>query len=112
MIMSQRLKRNYHALRLLEGGDAQLRKAVISASSDDLVKSLSELALNTLAGNIELSQWQKRKLAPHRKQVRLLAKKSSSTKTKRNLLKQKGGFIPLLIAPAVSLLASLVGKAL
>ena len=63
----------------------------------ELVKLLSECALNILKGTVVLKKAQKERLRRHRKNLRALAKTSTSLKKKKEII-QKGGFLPGLLA--------------
>jgi hypothetical protein len=88
------------------------RKKLIRKASRDNIDALSEVALNTLLGNVPLKDEQKKKLKRHRTKIRQLAHRRTSTKKKKILLVQQGGFLPLLLAPLLSALGGLAGKAI
>jgi hypothetical protein len=73
-----------------------------------VIDAISEIAKNCLAGNINLKTCDFNKLSKYKKTLRQISKKSSVEKRKR-ILQQKGGFLSLLIPPALSLIASVVG---
>jgi hypothetical protein len=84
---------------------------LIRIASPDNINAISELALNTLKGNVKLNLKQKSKLKKFKKSLRKLANKRFSVKSRKSLLLQEGGFLPILIAPVLSALAGLAGKA-
>ena len=71
-------------------------KLVLKNASPDLIKSLSEICLNVLKGNVPLTAAQKSKLSRFKHDLRKLAQKNISLKKKKTIL-QKGGLFPLLI---------------
>ena len=74
-----------------------------------MINSISEIAENLLIGNIPIQSQEFKKLSKYKAILRRLRKKTT-VKTRRNLLQQKGGFLPLLIPPALSLLATVLGS--
>jgi hypothetical protein len=108
--MSKCTSRNAKFLKDLATAHHQKRKKIINSCSDDNINALSEIAYNTLRGNLKLTPLQLKKLKKHRVQVRKLAQKSLSAIRKRKLLHQQGGFLPFLLTPFLSALGSIAGK--
>lgn len=101
---------NAAALQAMCKSDPARRQALLRTADDTLVRNICECALNTLRGNVRLSADQKKRLSKHRKTLRRLACDRGSWKSKKRLLVQRGGFLPLLLAPIIgSLVASLIG---
>ena len=72
------------------------------------IDTISEIALNTLKGNIKLSPTQFKKLKRHKKWLRHLASKKLGTNKKKEIVKQYGGFLPgLALAVATEIIPSL-----
>lgn len=71
--MSKRLKRNLPLLKVLVSSSPRRRKAILEACSQDLVKTVCELAYNLLKSHITLSPDQYNKLKRQRKSLRTLA---------------------------------------
>ena len=109
--MTRRILRNKTFLEDVGRSNAIRRKKLIRKATKDNIDALSEVALNTLLGNVPLSPQHKQKLRRHRFSIRNLAKKIS-LKKKKEFLVQKGGFVPFLVAPALSILAGLAANAL
>lgn len=84
----------------------KLRNAIIRNSEDDFIKTLAEISLNTLNGNIGLDNKTKKKLRPYKRVIRKLACSKRCNKSKRKLIIQKGGFLPMLIG---TILSSVIG---
>ena len=102
--MSERIKRNAPYLLVLKNCKCKQRKAIIGSASNDLVKCLCECCLNILQGSVNVSEANHSKLKRHKTVLRSLASRKGSIKAKRNILIQKGGFLPLLLgalAPAI-----------
>lgn len=97
-------------LRALYQATPQKRKDILAHCSPDFLKTLCEIALNILKGNIKLTPSQHRKLKKQRKIIRLLADKRTGLKRKQLALKsQGGGFILPLLAALTPLIGNLVG---
>ena len=110
--MSSRIKRNYNVLHVLNKASPKLRKAILENSNTDLVLALCEVISNVLSGAVKLRGPVKQKLKKHRSALRKVADKKVALKIKKQILAQKGGFLPALLAPALGLLATLIGNAL
>jgi len=110
--MPERIVRNSQFLKQLHSCKRGSRSTIIRKASNDNIDALSEVALNTLLGNIPLNQHQRRVLKKHRSAVRKLAHKKISRKRKKHFLVQKGGFLPLLLTPVLSILGGLAANAL
>jgi hypothetical protein len=86
-------------------------KKLIKGASKDNIDALSEVALNTLLGNVPLQEKQKKKLKRYHKKIRFLARKRTSARKKKKFLVQQGGFLPLLLTPILSTLGGLAAQA-
>ena len=102
--MKSCLKKNLPLLKYLATTKPKERNSIIKKGSPKLIKLICEVCLNTLNGNIPLSQQQKNRLKRHKNVLRKLAKSRLST-DKRKKMMQKGGFLPLLVAPLLANLA-------
>lgn len=114
MVVPKRLQRNFKLLKLLQKSKKTQRHKLLKTADNDLIVCLCDCANNILKGNVKLKPKEKRQLSRHKKILRTLASGNSlqSVKKKRNLLIQKGGFLPLLLTPILSaaggLLSSLI----
>ena len=108
--MSARVKRNLALLKHLIKTPPRQRKAILCAASDDLVAAISEIALNTLKGNIPLSPQQVRVLRKKRGLIKKLSNKKIPLRRKKHLVKQSGGFLGPLLSFAVPLLTGLLTR--
>ncbi len=84
----------------------QFRKKMIIDAPKNVIDCISECCKNLLEGHVQLTKAQMCKLHPRHKHIRDLASKSTTLKRKKQILNQKGGFLPLLF------LAPLIGKAI
>jgi len=109
--MTKRIMRNKDFLRNVSRSKSFRRKVLIKKATKDNIDALSEVALNTLLGNVPLTGQHKQKLRRYRFKIRNLAKKFS-LKKKKDFLIQKGGFLPLLVTPILSILGGLAANAI
>jgi len=108
--MSNRIKENLDFLRLLQAAKKPQRDALLSSIQPEQVNCLCEAAHNVLRGNVKLSADEKHKLCRYKGCIRKLAKANTSFhKRKELILKQRGGFFPALLGPALGLATSLLG---
>lgn len=84
------------------------RNQLIDIANGSQIKSVTECVMNLLSGNIPLSKHQLSQLKKHRKQMRELTKRQLSIKRKKQILKQKGGFLGAILPLAVSAIGSLL----
>ena len=106
--MSACVGRNAVMLWVLCGAKPSVIQAILKGASPDLIKALSECSLNVLKGHVHLTRDQKRRLCKYKQTLRLLAKKSTSVKRRKQLL-QKGGFIGALLKPVLGVLGGILG---
>lgn len=110
--MSVRLKRNWDLLNVLKSAKPPQRRAIVLTANDDLILAICEIVDNVLRGTVKLSSQQKSKLKQYKKVLRDTADHKISKKHKRRTIAQKGGFLPLILAPALALVAGLLGEAI
>lgn len=110
--MSQRLHRNKTFLKKLTKCYGKKREKIINDASNEQIQSLTEVAHNIVKGNFPIPQKTLKKLSKHKIHIRKLSKLKPSSKSKRKLLIQKGGFLPLMITPVLSALGAVAGRAI
>lgn len=98
---------NKHFLHILKNASPKLRKNILKQAKPHLIKTLCEICMNTLNGNMTISKSQKLRLKKYKTTLRNLSSPKVKLARKRNILIQKGGFLPVLLG---SLLAGAVGK--
>lgn len=104
-----RCKKHIHTLQALCKLAPEHRRAVLKVADSKLVRVICECALNLLHGGVPLTSEEKKHLAKHKKILRKLACNKGTWNGKKKLLVQKGsGFLPLLLGPLLSILASKV----
>lgn len=100
--MSRSVNINWELLQALVKLKTQPRLSLLRVADQCLVTAICECALNILNGNIPLSESVKYRLSKEKSVVRVLARKNSSWKSKRQLIWQKGEkLIPLIISIAL-----------
>lgn len=98
--MAPRVK-HAKVLQVLSDAKPALRTAILQAADSSLVNSICECCYNVLKGNVPLSTPQKTRLSRYKKVIRNLSAKGHSTKQKKQILVQHGGFLPALLAPLI-----------
>ena len=112
---NERLKRlgdNYDFLHLLQRCHRKQRKALLKSASKEQIRLIYECIQNVLYNKeIFLDPDTKTKLKPKRELLCMLCNpKSCKTWTdRRDVIVQKGGFLPALLAPVLGIAASLIG---
>ena len=114
--MSHNLKTCLKELKLVMSiKDKQTRLVILKYLSHKkcLYNALGEISMNIINKKIPLNKRQTRKLSPHAKVIKRLAKGVKSKTTKSKLILQSGGFLPWLlpiIATAVTSAIDLINK--
>ncbi len=88
-------------LKLLHDSKPAYRKVLLEKASKDVIKLLSNCALNMIKGEMLLTEKEKEALRPHKKKVERLASKRVSIKKKKQIL-QSGGFLPPFLFPILA----------
>ena len=109
--MSARVKKQAPVLLALTKGDPSVRKAILRGADKELLRCISECALNILNGNVPLKPAERKALKKHKNKLRRIVDKKTSLKKKQKIV-QSGGFLPLLLGPLLSVIAPLAGKAI
>lgn len=93
---------------LAESKTPKKRKLLADWANKNDIDALSEISLNTLKGNVKLSPQMYKKLKRYKTALRTLASKKASLKKRKSVVKQQGGFLPMLIPAALSVMSSIV----
>lgn len=114
MVAPHRFRRNYKFLKELKKAKKVKRRQLLESAPKDSILCLCDCANNILRGNVPLKLREKKCLSHHKSTLRALAsgKRSKDIKKKRKLLIQKGGFLPMLLAPILSVASGLLGNLL
>ena len=107
--MSNRLKKHIPVLKVLHKAKDKERKRIINSGNKELVLCLCECIVNILNGNVPTTSEQKKKLRRYAKNLNALKSQRTSLKKKKQLFGQKGGFLPLLLAPIIGVVGGLIG---
>lgn len=104
-------KKQVAILNALCHANKNQRQALLRTADKSIVTGICEIALNVLKGNIELKDSAKKRLKKHksilRKLIHVKKNKRNVWKHKKKAILQHGGsFLPLLIAPIISALAT------
>lgn len=98
-------------LRALYYLNPEQRRALLKKADTQLVRYICECALNVLQGNIPLTKGHKSRLRKHAGVLRKLVKPTGTFATKKKIIVQQGGFLPVLLAPLIgTILANLISK--
>ena len=101
------LRKNYHFLHVLARSRPSQKKALLQSANNVQIKSICEVCLNVLYGNVPVNR---KKLKKYKNVLRALAKKSTSIqKKKKMLVNQSGGFLPVLAPAIISALGGILG---
>ncbi len=87
-------------LEMLSKSNPKYRKTLINGAPPEIMKLLSECALNILRGSITLTKDEKTKLRKHRKELRQMATTRVSNRTKKKIV-QKGGMLQAILKPVL-----------
>ena len=91
-------------------GHGKQRRDMITAANRGQIESISEIALNQLKGNILIPKSSFERLKPYKDKLLYLTRKNPSLKQKKEVLNQKGGFLPALVGIVAPLAVDLLGK--
>jgi len=83
------------------------REHLLDAATSSEIRSVTECIQNLVEGNIPLGKKELQHLRRYKKVLRTLARKCVATKEKRVILKQKGGFLSLLLPLAIKAISGL-----
>lgn len=104
-----RLKKHYEILNCICHLTPNHIKKVIATGDENLLKCVCECAHNVSNGNIPLTNNQLKQLKRHKQLIRTLGNTNTPLDAKRKLLAQKGGFLPALLLPVLSVVGGIVG---
>ena len=92
---------------MLSKSNPKYRKSLINGAPPEIMKVLSECALNILKGTITLTNDEKTKLRKHKNQLRQMATTRVSNRQKKKIV-QKGGMLKALLKPVLKATLPLV----
>ena len=97
-------KRNACLLETLCHLNNKQRITFLRIADDKFIRCICECVFNTLKGNVTLKRREKDRLSKYKSTLRRIATKRENWKDKRQLLVQRGGFLPYIIGPILSVL--------
>ena len=84
-------------------------KNLLNSSKDNsLIRVLNDCILNTLNGNVKVSEKEKARLKKYKGILRKILKEKKLTSKKKFLIQKGQGFLPLILPGAISLITSLI----
>jgi ribosomal protein S27E len=83
-------------------------KNIYSTFEADTTDVVCDICNNILNGNIKISKKQANELYKHKKALEMLTNKQVNKSVKKNIIKQKGGFIIPIIASVIGSVISLL----
>jgi len=103
----ERLKRNVKTLEKLSKAKRKERNDLILNAKGDVLKCVCDCANNVLKGNVPLNKSQFKYLEKYRCTLRKLGNNKLTVDDRKNLIvNQRGGFLPNLLIPVLSIAGS------
>lgn len=103
----KRLRENRHMLYVLKNVQSKTRRHMLKHVNCEVIKTIAEIAYNTLVGNNRISNKTRKSLYRYKKEIRALACLNKKVALKRKIIIQKGGFLPVLLG---TVLSGLIGE--
>lgn len=113
MPLPPNIKRHAPHLQVLATAKRGMRNAIIASADKNLIDAVCECCKNSLHGNIRHSERDKRRLKHYKRWIKTVMNKKVGIKSKKKILQQRGGFLPMVLGPLVSGIGSkLIGSLL
>ena len=106
------LHKNINYIDILAKAKPAHRKAILNTADNELILCLCECVLNILNGNVPIKPQEIQKLSKFKTHLRKLAAEKTSKNDRRKILVQKGGFLPVLLAPILGIAGQLLADTL
>lgn len=107
---SKLLKRNIPFLQRIATAAPAERKKLIENATDEEMTVLTEIAMNITKGHFPVTDKHFHRLKKHKHVIRKLASPTLPHEAKKVILNQRGGFLPVLVAPVLAALGSIAGR--
>lgn len=108
----ERLKKHYNFLWLLSKAKTKKkRQELLDIASAEQIKTICECVKNVMLGNVPgIRKQDIREFKKNREIIRKLIStgKNVTSKKKKELLMQQGGFLPALLAPVIGIAGTLI----
>ena len=88
----------------------QQRRKFLESCNNKHIRGLEEVCLNICKNSVPLNEDQLKTCKKWRKKIRLLALKRYPLKKKKELLVQRGGFLPALLPVIASVLGAVLSR--
>lgn len=98
----KRIVDNKKLLKIISKCSNKHRKVFLKEGDDEFIKSIIEIVLNVLRGNVKLCPKLEKALKKYKNTMRKLICLKTPLKQKRQLLVQKGGFLSILLPSLIS----------
>lgn len=92
--------------KLAKARSSKTRKKLFKIAPQKVLKAIKEIIRNIVNGKIKLKSSQKTSLHRYKNVLRRLSNNNYTVKKQKQILIQKGGFLPNLLLPIITLLAS------
>lgn len=101
---------NRHFLTLLSKSKQKNRRnKLIDVANNNEIKAISECVKNIVEGNVPISSKHLQILKQHKHVLKSIAQRCYPIKKKRELLKQRGGFLGAILPIALGALSNIIG---
>ena len=101
------IKEQLPELLFLGKCNSKTRKLILQNANSKLINAIRECLHNFLKGNVPFHKKDMNKIKKYKKSIRSLVSKSC-LKRNREILVQKGGFLPFIIPTIVDLVGSII----
>jgi hypothetical protein len=108
----KRITKHHDCLKFLAKTNPKLRRSVVNAADKDLIYCICECIQNVLAANVPVPFNTIKQLKPYKGTMESIVNKRTNIQHKKRLISQKGGFLPILLAPLLGVIGSLIGDTL
>ena len=112
MASSCKSPKNFFLVKLMKKLRCDEREKLMSHLNDNAINVLSECVYNIICDNPKIDCKKKsslrKKLSPHKHNLRIIGNKALSIKRRRKALSQEGGMLGTILATAIPLLTSLI----
>ena len=88
------------------------RNILLDSADPEHIYAICDCVYNVLKGNVKVKKHEFIKLKKYKDTLRLIVKPNLSLKKRRQTIKQKGGFLPLILPMIASLISTVLPKIL
>ena len=102
------IKKCFSDLTFLKNCNHKVRRLVIKHADKNLIIAITECLYNFLIGNVHVDNKVLKRLKKHKSNIRTLVDKKSCVNKKREILVQKGGFLPIILPSIIATITGLL----